>query len=66
MNITDITEKKLEATNRVLIPMYQEIEVLEMELAIKKAKMHSKEVELLGSKEAAKRRLLRQALDCGN
>lgn len=66
MNVTDISEKKQEATNKVLIPMYQEIEVLEMELAIKKAKMHSKEVELLGSKQAAKRRLLRQALRCGN
>lgn len=66
MNIIDITEKRLEATNRVLIPMYQEIEALEMELAIKKAKMYSKEVELLGSQEAAKRRLLRQALSCGN
>lgn len=55
MNITDITEKKLEKTNNLLAPMYQEVRLLELELAEKLAELRLTEIKLLGIKEASLR-----------
>lgn len=55
MNVTDISEKKLEKTNQKLIPMYQSVRMLELELAEKLAELRLMEIQLLGVKEASMR-----------
>jgi hypothetical protein len=59
MKVTDLAERKLVKTNERLVPLYQEIAALEMELHAKKVARNILEIELLGQAEATKRQLMR-------
>ncbi|QGT52274.1 hypothetical protein [Vibrio phage MZH0603] len=59
MKVTDLTERKLAKTNERLVPLYQEIAALEMELHAKKIALNILEIELLGQAEATQRQLMR-------
>ena len=59
MKVTDLAERKLAKTNERLVPLYQEIAALEMELHAKKVALNILEIELLGQAEATQRQLMR-------